>query len=179
MNHDVNGSGECAQCANPDLKGLHSCDRNSMSRRLGQASSGPTFSYANGALDDEETLQRRAHESAVRQALASEAKAHAWEHKKPAPADVAAADMAATMYRDRYGDASLKTLADGAFIRNRQDLGRLLGNAQGHVRTFTREEVLTVIRTLKASWQVHGSEDYDNGAKRAFADMAATIANME
>lgn len=102
----------------------------------------PTFSYANGALDDAETLKRRAHESAVRQALASEAKAHQWEHKQPGPRAVA------------YGQ-----------LRN--------------TRIFTREEVLTVIRTLKASWQVHGSEDYDNGAKRAFADMAATIANME
>lgn len=118
MNHDVNGSGECAQCANPDLKGLHSCDRNSMSRRLGQASSGPTFSYANGALDDEETLKRRANESAVRQALASEAKAHQWEHKQPRLTH-AQADQ---FVRDAMGRRS---------------------------RTFTREEVLTVLKSQK------------------------------
>lgn len=114
MNHDVNGSGDCAQCANPDLKGLHSCERYSLRSRLGQASAEPTFSYANGALDDAETLQRRAQEAVMRKALASEAKAHQWEHRGPA-----------------------KIVGLDAFLPP--------------ARTFTREEVLTVLSAERAA----------------------------
>lgn len=91
------------------------------------------------------------------------------------------AGCAATIsYQQKAGAPIGATLGDGVAERIRigeKAVRDTYGLAQS--RTFTREEVLTVIRALKASWQVHGSEYYDNGAKRAFDDMAATIERME
>lgn len=143
MNHDVNGSGDCAQCANPDLKGLHSCERYSMRSRLGQASAEPTFSYANGALDDAETLQRRAHESAVRQAIASEAAQHQWEHKQLLTW-VCICGASGPGLALPAAHAACRGVQERAY-RNAVD-----GRAR-ESRRFTREEVLTVLSAERAA----------------------------
>lgn len=87
---------------------------------------------------------------ATARAIASEIKAHQWEHKQPIDE---AAEIGAFTVHDSTG-RKVATLAD---IRKGMD-----AQSGRPTRTFTREEVLTVLRTYQALQHTRQRDDVND-----------------